>query len=118
MKRTTDIPERPVFEATGGLVVGLWSCSWPFASAALYADRVEFKTTTNVQYVLTKSDIVSFASMGWLPIPIAHGVRFRHRFSQYAEKFEFWTPSRNDFLAALQAHRFGQYGTDACEQST
>ncbi len=115
MEPTTDTSGRPVFEATGGLVVGLWSCSWPFASVTLYCDRVEFKSPTNVQYMLEKADIISFDSMGWLPTPITRGVRFRHRLSHYGEKFEFWTGSRNDFLAALQAHGFGQYGTDPSE---
>ncbi|MEM8947649.1 MAG: hypothetical protein AAGD11_20935 [Planctomycetota bacterium] len=118
MEQTTDTPESPVLEATGGLVVGLWSCSWPFASVALYSDRVEFKTVTRVRYTLTKSDIVSFTSMGWLPTPITRGVRFLHRRSDYAEKFEFWTSSRDEFLAALQAHNFGQYRTDGPEQAT
>ncbi len=108
MEQPAGTPEKPVFEATGGLVVGLWSCSWPFASVTLYRDRVEFNAPTNTHYTLTKSDIVSFDSMGWLPIPITRGVRFRHRHSDYAAKFEFWTSSRDDFLEALQAHGFGQ----------
>lgn len=98
-----------MFEATGGLVVGFWSCSWPFASVALYCDCVQFKAPNGVSYTLPKSDMVDFTSMGLLPLPFTRGVRFQHRVSDYAEKFEFWTAARNELIAALEKHGFGQH---------
>lgn len=93
----------PLIEAVGGVRVGSWNASWPFASIQVFPDRVTLKMPVWGETTLPKIEITSVRKVGWLPIPIAQGVRFYHRISGVPAKVVFLTPSRNAVFETLLA---------------
>lgn len=92
-----------LIEAVGGVRVGSWNASWPFASIKVFPDRVTLKMPVWGETTLPKTEITSVRKVGWLPIPIAQGLRFHHRISGMPAKVVFLTGSRNAIYDSLQA---------------